>query len=699
MFGVVLVGAWTSALILFPYWLFGRYSAIGWYDEYDFTIPGYLAVALSPSPDTFLPRYAGGTSVGALLLYGNDAVSFYAALIRAFGAQVASLIFRFLGFLMLYLGTYFTAYLLFAMRHRAAIVGGLTAMVFTVYPYAWTLGGYAWNLSILPWVGLLMFADMSLWRRSLLAVALGVVTIATASIFFFLPWLAAYLLLLWALRPLPIRELWSRAALAAFVYATIVAVVELSPALNLARSFSELARFMNLRDLAAFQAYFNPEQGRAGMEPVAAYAAAIGDFKSFAFPGLDFLRTGNIDTLMGFPLTILFLIGAIGTALWLARVRQQTRPLLGLLGFLAVIFVLTFIARVVKVPVFSTFRWDTVYVVLTPTIALLWGMMIEECSYARGYFARWWPLAICALVALVSSSSLAQRSLASIDAYGGWAAFSDYPALRDLDRREPFTRAVSFPQYYPNPVVGIFNGLATLDGARRFTWRRTAFWFLTLKTPPQAEWQPDRQTLGRDLLENRVDALAMANVSYLLSTSEMPSGRLRLQTKELGLKLSDVPMLRLFTRMLPGFTLLPPVYIYDLGVEPWPRVFAPRTVGRAPAPDTDAAYYLRLRDISPRGLLAPANAPQWLQVGDAGGLAVDHVEETWSGVAISTNGAAGLLVYNQEFTSAWKAYCDNREIAIAPVNGIMMAVSVPTGCKRVVFAVGHGAPTAVGELN
>ena len=236
-----LVGIWVIVVSLFPYWLFGRYSAIGWYDEYDAIIPGHIFAALHNG--TFLHGYAGGSAADALFFTGPHALSLYEAMICALGPQIASLCFRILGMFVLFFGSYLTARTLFDLRKRGAIVTGLAAVFSTAYPYAWTLGGYAWDIGVIAWVGLLIFAPMFSLVRVGCAAGLALVTLATTSIFFLAPWMCAYLVLLWILLPVKANVLLRRSGLAGLVYALSVFVGAMPAIFSLDHIYDEFGSF------------------------------------------------------------------------------------------------------------------------------------------------------------------------------------------------------------------------------------------------------------------------------------------------------------------------------------------------------------------------------------------------------------------------------------------------------------------------
>ena len=450
------------------------------------------------------------------------------------------------------------------------------------------------------------------------------------------------------------------------------------------------ARFMELNSLSAFNAHFGHNVIELSMSLAPAIHLALADLGSYCLTGLSIFVHGSPSSLLGFPLTIVFVWGAVGVALWLGLRKSDWSFVLGLAGLTAVVFLVTVLSRTTSIPIFRAFRWDTLYLTAVPIVAVLWGKAVDQAAGS----GRWWrgrliPEAIFALATIIGMASMATRSLELIQAYGGWAALSDYTVLHDVARDNPLIRAASLPRYYPKAIVGPFNGLEVLDGMRQnFTWRRTAFWFLTLKSPARSAWHTHRQMLGRKIDDVNISALLMANTGLLLSTSATWSKYFRQIAKQSALHLRDAraPFMRLLSVALPRFTLLPPIHVYWIGV-PWPRVFVARQRIEAGVADDTVSYFLQLRSLPRLSVLVPENAPAWLTraAGGGGGPTVRTVQETRHGIVVNTDGAPGVLVYNQEYTRKWKAYCAGDVLEVTPVNGLMMAVSVPQGCRKITF--------------
>lgn len=687
-----LVGSFAIAVVLFPYWMLGQYSAIGWYDEYDAIIPYSILAALNPL-SKFDHTIAGGAQIETLQFATNHMFSLFEMLIRAIGPQWAALLYRFLGHLVLYLGAYQTMRHLFGTRQLPAIVGALIVVFGTVYPYGWVLGGYGWTIGVVTWCGILVFGRMSVAQRLLAALVLGILTVSASHPFTFVAWVAFYLPLLWILLPERLISLLQRSALPGFLVAAIAVLGSWRTFSTFAVTQGESARYRGIDSLASFEASFGASVGPQSETLWEAIRLSTLYFYNFALSGLGLFRLLSGGSLNGYPLTFVFFIGGMFGAVWLGVYERQWRYLVGLLAILGLVYVLSVMALLVEVPLLSNFSWYTVYNVIWPVIGVIWALLAQAILDRRKRILTTVSSTALALCALVSCASMAQISLGTVHAYGGWAVMNNYPLLRDIAVSEPLTRVASTPTGWPNAIIAPFNGLAAIDGQRpSYTWRRSAYWYLTLNRTPATSWNPNYQTLGTNLADINEDALRMSNVGYLLSTSaDLPGHRQVAAQPSRPLLESGLPGAEVLGRLLPGFEVLPPIYVYAVD-KAWDRVFVPTAIEMSPARDTQVEYYAALRDLPHHSILVPENGPDWLgAVVGKNSLAVIEAEANDQGLDVVTNGSPGLLIYNQEYSARWTASCEDQSLPIAPVNGMMMATEIPSGCTTVFFRFAEAA--------
>jgi hypothetical protein len=127
-------------LALFPFWLFGEFSALGWYDEYDAIIPWYLVKSNMQNSHGFLHGYAGGTGGDFGFEWGNEYYSLYRYLLTTISVWKANLIFRFFGFAFLLSGMYFLCTKLHQINRLSAFAIAMFAVFVNYIQFGWTLG-------------------------------------------------------------------------------------------------------------------------------------------------------------------------------------------------------------------------------------------------------------------------------------------------------------------------------------------------------------------------------------------------------------------------------------------------------------------------------------------------------------------------------------------------------------------------------
>ena len=119
---------------LLPFWIFGSFSVIGWYDEIDQVIPWYYQLSLALEGTSFVHTGSGGVGVAHGFFQGNEQVSFYRFLMSNFDMMTAHLIFRFFGLWTCFLGVWVLLRKQFKLNHFLAFSFALFIPVSTVFP-------------------------------------------------------------------------------------------------------------------------------------------------------------------------------------------------------------------------------------------------------------------------------------------------------------------------------------------------------------------------------------------------------------------------------------------------------------------------------------------------------------------------------------------------------------------------------------
>ena len=89
-----LLAAVFIVVALYPFWFFGEYSSLGWYDEVDAQIPWNYLITNIDKNTTFVHQWASG--VGRTIGYGSEEVSIYRIFLNMFPLWVSNVVIKFL---------------------------------------------------------------------------------------------------------------------------------------------------------------------------------------------------------------------------------------------------------------------------------------------------------------------------------------------------------------------------------------------------------------------------------------------------------------------------------------------------------------------------------------------------------------------------------------------------------------------------
>lgn len=176
--------------MLYPYWLWGNLSALGWYDELHAFVPWCFSKSiLFNNLDGFMHGYVGGNRSAFVCVSNNEKISLYRFLITHYDLWLAGLLFRLGGFFLLFTGVY--TFIRKVIRHPSAFLAmsvSLTTILVDYIPYGWTLGGIGWDRGIIAWLCIVFFYQFnSPLNRYSLAVVVSMIASVTCLPIFLIP--------------------------------------------------------------------------------------------------------------------------------------------------------------------------------------------------------------------------------------------------------------------------------------------------------------------------------------------------------------------------------------------------------------------------------------------------------------------------------------------------------------------------------
>ena len=687
----LILASFICFVALYPYWLFGELSCLGWYDEYDAAFPWYFAKSTLQDPNGFLHGYAGGTGGGVGILHGNEKLSFYRLLVRYLDLWVAQFLIRFLGMAFLFSGVYAFLRKITSAHPFHAFAGGLFSVLASDIPYGWTLGGLVWSLGGSAWLCVVCFAHFrTLFSFScVLLLIVGIITVTCEPVFFplFAAYTFAFCLCLFP-QPCTLRTFHFALGLLLFV-------------LLMVNWFDGLHALSITKEFAA--------RVQGTLSPGNVFFTDGTFFEKLAFAvqrGLD--ATHQSFVRQPYPWLAAAYLFVCVLCLCLGELKK-----LILFLFLTIFFpvLLDISAKFSGVDFVERYRWNTLWLLRHMTLAIFivylmsilrerWGSVTIQL---KGFLPRLLEerhltghLCACVLLMLTvaANTKILDYTLINFSADGGLGVVKNYKSLQKLQHSRDNYRFISSGAI--RGVIPIFYGLDTFDGGLAvFSFRRSYFLAYAAYDPPRETLHTHRHFFYSFPNGFDTNIMRMANVGYVLSKQEVEHSQMTLLDSSAGLLANEIdyPLKRFLSQyfkhaLQPYFqelSLVPSLFIHELK-NPWPRVFAAQKVTLSPDSFRTKQYYQELKQVQ-RGEILVAQEDHPRKRADWDGtqaLSVIDYQLHESGAVVQVAGT-GSVVFNQVFTPSWTAECDGKAVELLPVNGIMMAARVPPGCTSVHF--------------
>lgn len=645
----IFFGAVLCVIFLAPYWIFGNYSALGWYDETSGYIP-YTFLRNNIS-DSYSHSWAGGVDVSLILI--KIKVALYDFFSRYFSVVFSNLLFRFLSLYSLFLGTFFFTKKIIEKSSLESFVIATFCTIVPYIPYGWTLGGHGFDFSVMIWLLFLIYSSLE-ERISLKFFAFCLLLMPIVSSPIFIPLLLLFILIFshFFLKSLRFDK----------------------------RKYLYLVSFFVL----------------LGALYVLNYFEVLKILKHSSVSSRSLLNQVSVRDILD-----IFLSNMEGIYVWFLRFSNKTIILLFLLYMLMpfrfkknivtlkVFLLLVLIPLVVdtflmysKLPIVSIFRWNTIIYLFPFVVAFL---VAKEFKFkeAKGKFVYLFTF----LIAIYSGYKHMRYSLESLAIKGGLATITHYKEpLRAIDKN--YRVVIDFrsfnsgmPQYYG---IRDFGGFLSVMSSKRY--------FYILKNIFMGDKRPHHSKIFfhfyDDHINYNLEGLKTVNVKYILSSKKdlFGLGKPRLVKEKVDVdsiakKSVFFKVIKLFFRKL---TLVPALYLYQLNDSShW--FFVPKFVEKSIYTDSEEKFYDGLSakinsgiSLLSRESIYASTARQDIELHDF------VLEKNLVDFKLQTNGKDGLIVFNEELSSGWRAQCFNKSVVkLIPINGVMTGLVVPEGCKKI----------------
>lgn len=682
------------SIILFPYWIFGKYSAIGWNDEFDLTIPWNIKLTQLKEGETFYHEFAGGTGIRQATAW-IEHVSLLRLLFASFPDWIAAAIYRILELFSLFAGLYFSSRKIFNTHARAAFIGASVGSFICIINYGWVIGGINWLYAAIAWGPYVFFSN---WARPstgrLHAIAYGSIVACTTFPAFFL---AGYFLFYF---PLLIFLYWfNRQAINLKEQATKLVLMILPIAIN----WSDLPQF--LATMSADSARLN---GLTSLENVKLFLSGARPINTGRI--LFSSATDMLAWAISYHNAILL------CCILLSYLKLRESKYVGIFYAFAastlVMLLLPLIGHLFNAEAIKNYRWNQNF-----DNALVWAALLSSlaantffknnaedrmvCSPSKAnsleskcqlhssklltsalYMVFAWSIALLSYPHIY-------KTLHGLSTYGGWGVFSEYNQLAQLKSDQHDFRVIS-AGYTPKAAIAPAYSLDTFDGMRaNFSWRRSMFFKHVILKNYTPEMHASRHHIfnGVPLSDVNFNALNMVNIKYLLSDSPI---NIPYENKRTFLELGASATSLGYGNSAMGSNwnsqmLIPPLVAYEIG-SPWERVFIAQRIDVSEYANFEVGFYQQLATLAKHNVLIAKNdsiGKAWPRDANAQILST---RKDVDGMTIYLNKKPTTLIYNQEYDPNWQVTCnDNIPVQHLPVNGVMMAAYVPSGCEKIKF--------------
>lgn len=659
---------------LYPYWLFGEYSALGWYDEVDGQIPWSHLISKVSDDTGFLHAPAGGAPY--LTSIGTQEFSMPALLVESLGLWAGSFIFRLVGLLTLFGGLFFVLGRLYNLSSIEKSVLSLT-VVFTSYiTYGWTFGGHGWDLSIVIWLaGLVLFLEQRAGYGIIFIIVFAGISATVSGPVFSVP-IALYFIVFLLFLNEQIRQIFKESYLHIFVLITVLIIFF-------------VINWHTLYDITV------------GAKSYSARILMPPHVSSALVDALDMQLLVVKKFFGNFSTPYLYLPISLFFALSLVFRKPRSFAIFLLFSLVIPVFFATVFSRL-NLPIVGSYRWTSLLYILPMILIVSFASLWSELK--ESYFVRHrvksrvingGVIVLFTVTFILSADNLATRTLHDAVIKGGTGITFHFDELNHFEENEKHEYRVISDYQTSQWALPLYYGFSTYDGLQpAFSHRRTYFNVYGMNAEPRMQSiEKYHQTKQFFYFYSNArylnyDFLSMVGIKYVFSARSS-----LLDLNEPVLSLSGISIKQLLGDSLIGktvkkffgnFWLVRPLYIFELET-PWPMVFIPNELMQSKHSYRHKGFYEQLNGIRENSALIAKEdmLPDSFNLNPS--LKIIKTKRTGKGIDIIVNGKEGIVIYNQVYLPGWQAKCDDVTLSVFPVNGVMMATQSLPGCSNLSF--------------
>lgn len=646
-----------SMLLLSPYWVFGKYSAIGWYDESDFHIPILSYIVRQPGMD-FWSSWAGGTPTSSLIWESNTWVSLSKILYRISDPWLASLLYRIFDYLTI-------AYIVFRLfdekiiRISASLMCLVLLLSTGATQYGWQIGGLNFLFALSIYV--VYFFEKKEGFTRIDVFIFGALIIFTGY---------------------PIYTV-----LSVFLVAILNGLVNINRASYILREYGKLLIPIAIIYCIAYQPYI----GFLDVLSVSARAKNIGGLgiDYISSPRVDLLSTGwwsapitdylNSYVKRSDSINLFIIVTSMLIGLSYERSRRYT---IFVLTFTLVINLLDRIKYLDGFGAIKAIRFDQIFdlVPFFSSFTLVILLIHRQEKRNLKYYIFITTFAGFLLNGVYARYKDVERTFLDIEDYGGFLTFNN-EVLKRYDFG--YSRFIS-NGYLPKAYFGPVNGFNSFDGIRsNSSMERVVFFHDFLYKNRKDALNPSKLFILNNykIDDLNVAALDMANIAYSFSQNRpLPFGSTIVVNLE-QIRYGEIAGGSIPSR-LSSTIISPAISVLRLNNNPWGVLFKPSDIKWIHSNDINDSYIQKLKSLKYRQVLIPSDFGNGLVISDKIPKNLDLIS-TQTGFEVYGDIEEQLLVLNFEPAINMAVSCNSADVPFTRANLIFTVFYAPKGCNNV----------------
>ena len=671
----------------YPFWLFGDFSAVGIFDEADSNIPIELSIYSGINQNNFIHNYFGGTIFKQILPSGNAFFSYTQFFFHLFDPIIGSAVIRVFGVWIMFLSIQLIFYKKVKIDKKnhifyifLSLVAGLVSVYGKPESYLYSFGaGLAIAFSILYVV--VVTSDFNNIFKWILLVIISVIISSSITIIFFFVTIPFVFLSYALLMELDYTKILKKNLFYVLISFLLIFLNSFTDINNLLEIVEESKTF-SLSDVKGSCTPYLFDFNVNNFQSLIEY---LTEKRNIFFQGYDFFLYLNLQNGKGYPLTFIFILITFVISIWY-RIRLKKN------NFLIILLLSFFLPLLLQglcffscLPLICRIRWEIIFDYTYPFYSLIvvFGIidLLKSYKVELNKIFKFLSFVFIFIVIYLGIANMQLNVIRSLDHSGGWQMLMNKNSFVPTNYDNRY-RSLSLDDV-PKSSYLSYQGIYTADGTRfNYTSRYVIFWKNNVINKILKKHNV-RQTLSGlnylDLSSTILDSARVLNVKYIYSTKKIENKNFKQIKFIKNIKVKDLNDSFSNINFLSKISLIPNVYIYEINGS-WDRLYYPKIIFYSKHNDFDLKYFDELKNLPRNSLVFDKNnKKEIIDYRKYNELTINFIELP-NGLEIRN--VKSSIVFNQEYSKTWRAFCDNNSADISPINGYMMLINLTKSCKQ-----------------